>query len=187
MLLMSILATNDKLSGYQIAQILSEPVALIWPVRHSQIYPALSALDAAGDLIGQWIEQRGRPNKKTYALADQGKERLGAWLLKSREAFTPDEIMLIAYNVALIGAAAVSVALAAYRRQCEDEIAQLEARWEVAAAAARGFRPLSDNDMLKLVGIRANYDLAIQTRSARIAWCENGLCGSEAIVGSSLA
>ena len=59
MLLLSVLADGNSLSGYQISAILAEPVSLMWAVKHSQIYPALSVLEEQGDIVGDWIVQNG--------------------------------------------------------------------------------------------------------------------------------
>jgi len=149
MMLMSLLVTSKSVSGYEFATMLREPVPFIWPVKHSQIYPALAGLERRGDLLGEWVEQRGRPNKKVYTLSDQGRERLRAWLLEPRAVLSQDEVMLIAYNIALIGREAVERALAVYRRQCELEKTQLEERWQ--QVAEYGYKSEE-----VLVGIRAS-------------------------------
>lgn len=182
MLLLSLLATTGKLTGYEFAAILGEPIPLIWPVKHSQIYPALAALEAGGDISGQWVEQRGRPNKKTYVLSAQGQARLVAWLLEPRESLSQDEVMLIAYNIALIGPEAVRAALMQFRRQCEAEKRLLEERWARAAARTPEAQRADAITAEKLIGVRMNYEIALMARDARIAWCDTALERSRAAV-----
>lgn len=182
MLLMSLLATSGKLTGYEVAAILRAPIPLIRPVKHSQIYPALTALEEAGDLAGQWVEQQGRPNKKEYRLSAQGLARLTSWLLQPRENFSQDEILLIAYNMALIGRDAVNLALAQFREQCDAEKRLLEERWKSAASTVPKSRLAENGAGEKLIGIRTNYELALMERDARIAWCESVIRRAERAV-----
>lgn len=162
MLLLSILTVNPALSGYEFAAILREPVPLIWPVKHSQIYPALAALEERGDIVGEWIEQRGKPNKKLYRISPEGRARLHDWLTAPRASITQDEVMLSAYNLRLIGLDRVKAAVAMYRRQCETEKVQLETRWTQIASP----------DQQIIVGVRSLYEFALLARDGRIAWCE---------------
>jgi PadR family transcriptional regulator, regulatory protein AphA len=162
MLLLSMLTVNPTLSGYEFATLLREPIPLIWPVKHSQIYPALAALEKRGDIVGEWIEQRGRPNKKLYRISPEGSGRLRDWLTAPRTSITQDEVMLSAYNLRLIGVDGLRAALAMYRRQCEAEKAQLEARW----------RQIGLTDQQIMVGIRSLYEFALLARDGRITWCE---------------
>ena len=179
---MSLLATSGKLTGYEVAAILRAPIPLIWPVKHSQIYPALTALEAAGDLAGQWVEQQGRPNKKEYRLSAQGRMRLTSWLLQPREHLSQDEIMLIAYNIALVGRDAVKAALVQFRQQCDAEKRLLEERWKSAASAVPRPQLAENGAGEKLLGVRTSYELALMERDARIAWCESVVSRAERAV-----
>jgi DNA-binding PadR family transcriptional regulator len=164
MMLMSLLVNNVELSGYEFSTLLQNPVPFIWPVKHSQIYPALAALEARGDLLATWVDQQGRPNKKTYTLTPQGLERLKGWLTAPRDALSEDEAMLLAYNSHLLGTDILLGAMKAYRHQCETEIASLEARWRRARD--------EHYTALQRAGVRAVYEFAIKTREARLAWCD---------------
>jgi DNA-binding PadR family transcriptional regulator len=175
MLLLSLLANGDALSGYDISSILAAPIPLMWPVKHSQIYPALAALEARGDIAGDWIVQSERPNKKDYAITEAGVERLRAWLLEPRPVLTQDEIRLIAYNLDLLGQEAVGRALSAYRSQCEQEKDQLEKRWLSAWKSPWADR--ADNE--RMTGIRSVYEHALAIRDAQITWCDEGLRRAE--------
>ncbi|MEC3947807.1 PadR family transcriptional regulator [Sphingobium sp. HWE2-09] len=178
MLLLSLLANRDSLSGYEITAILAEPVSLMWPVKHSQIYPALSTLEERGDITGTWIVQSGRPNKKTYEISQSGVERLHTWLLEPRSTLTQDEIKLIAYNLELLGRSAVTHALTAYRDQCMQEKLKLEERWLGVWKS-----PWADHsDRARMMGIRSVYEHALAIRDAQIIWCGEGISRAQAAV-----
>ena len=171
MLLLSLLVNDDPLSGYEISAILAEPISLMWPVKHSQIYPALAGLEKRGDVVGDWIMQKGRPNKKAYTISGAGVERLRAWLTENREVLTQDEVRLIAYNLELLGGEVVSKALTAYRNQCTSEKYQLEERWLGAWKS-----PWADHaNQERMMGIRSLYEHALAIRDAQITWCDEGL------------
>lgn len=171
MLLLSILSNGDSFSGYEIAGILAEPIALVWAVKHSQIYPALALLEERGDIIGDWVVQSGRPNKKTYVISPAGLERLCAWLCEPRTALSQDEVRLIVYNLNLVGRKVVDDALATYRKQCVEAKRQLEERW------ARGRKlPWAEHaDSERMIGIRSVYEHALAVSDAQIVWCDEGL------------
>jgi PadR family transcriptional regulator, regulatory protein AphA len=171
MLLLSLLANGDALSGYEITAILADPIPLMWQVKHSQIYPALAVLEERGDLVGDWIVQNGRPNKKAYAITNTGVDKLREWLLEPRAVLTQDEIRLIAYNLDLLGRKAVIRSLAAYREQCEQEKLRLEERWLGAWKS-----PWADHaDQARMMGIRSVYEHALAIRDAQIIWCDEGM------------
>lgn len=162
MLLLSLLMRGLALSGYDIASWLKQPVPFIWPVKHSQIYPALAELEARGDVTGAWKEQKGRPNKKSYRLAKQGRMRLHDWLTQPRSSLTPEEAILIAYNHKLVGSEAAEAALGSYRQQSEDEMFQIEGRWQAIAKDAADDK----------AGVRAPFAFGVAVRRARIDWCD---------------
>lgn len=162
MLLMSML-NRWAASGYDLARLLKEPIPLIWPVKHSQIYPALAELEARGEITGEWAEQRGRPSKKQYRLGEPGRSRLRAWLLEPRGSFTREEALLIAYNSHLIGGEAVVAAMRVFRRQAEQEILLLEARWTELAPSLQ---------TSGTAGPRAAFDFGVLARRGWIAWCD---------------
>lgn len=171
MLLLSLLKNRDSLSGYEIAAILAGPVVLMWSVKHSQIYPALTGLERGGDVFGTWVVQVGRPNKKSYQISDAGEERLRTWLLQSRETLSQDEVKLISYNLDLVGQDEVMRVLTAYRQQCEREKSMLEDRWVEAWDALGADHAAGD----RITGIRSVYEHALAIRDAEIAWCADGL------------
>ena len=178
MLLLSLLANGDSLSGYQISAILAEPISLMWPVKHSQIYPALSALEDRGDIVGDWIVQNGRPNKRAYAISASGVERLREWLVLPRKTLSQDEIRLIVYNLDLLGRSPVVAALSLYREQCEREKRQLDERWLAAWKS-----PWGDHaDDERMMGIRSLYEHALAVRNAQIEWCDTVLATAKAAV-----
>jgi DNA-binding PadR family transcriptional regulator len=77
--LLSLLARGTK-SGYDLAAGLKEPVGFFWHAHHSQIYPELARLEAAGLVTHTVVEQSDRPDKKVYSLTESGSATLTNWL-----------------------------------------------------------------------------------------------------------
>jgi DNA-binding PadR family transcriptional regulator len=75
--LLGLLATRE-MTGYELTQAFDLSLANVWSARHSQIYPELAKLEAAG-LIRQ--TETGARGSKRYAATDAGRDEVRHWLL----------------------------------------------------------------------------------------------------------
>ena len=66
-------------SGYEITTMFDRSLRTTWHARHSQVYPELARLEAAG--LAEVVE-RGARGSKTYALTPAGREELRRWLVE---------------------------------------------------------------------------------------------------------
>ena len=132
--LLGLLARGDA-SGYTLTQRLQDPVGYFWYAQHTQVYPELSRLEAAGWVQHTLIEQSERPDKKVYTLLPAGYAVLIAWL-KAPTAVPRkrDELVLKAYSIWLSepGAAAQlmrdhAAVHAAHLSEFETRLARLSA------------------------------------------------------------
>jgi len=121
------LLARGPLSGYDIASQLKADVGPFWHARHSQIYPQLARLQAAGLVSHERVKQHDRPDKKVFSILPAGRAALAEWVASPLEA-NPirDELTLRAYAVWLADPAA---AAAVFRSQEQQHRAQL-ARYE---------------------------------------------------------
>jgi DNA-binding PadR family transcriptional regulator len=71
------LLAGEPMSGYDLARRFDESMANVWPAQHSQIYPELAKLSAAG-LIAQIDE--GPRGRKVYETTPSGLDALRGWL-----------------------------------------------------------------------------------------------------------
>src|SRR3712207_7015289 len=62
------LLAREPLSGYDLAQRLKGRVGFFWQARHSQIYPELGRLEAAGLVRHAVVEQQDRSEEHTSEL-----------------------------------------------------------------------------------------------------------------------
>ena len=92
--LLALLAREPQ-TGYDLAQRMRRSTDFFWTARHSQIYPELARMEAAGLLTHEVIRQTERPDKKCYTMTEAGYVALRAWLAQPvRQAPERDEMML---------------------------------------------------------------------------------------------
>jgi DNA-binding PadR family transcriptional regulator len=133
--LLGLLARGEK-SGYDLAAGLKEPVGFFWHAHHSQIYPELARLEAAGLVSHTVVEQSDRPDKKVHGLTERGRAALKSWLEAPLEVPKKrDELVLKAYSIWLSDPAAAvqtmrdhAAAHAAHALTFETKLASLEKR-----------------------------------------------------------
>jgi PadR family transcriptional regulator, regulatory protein AphA len=94
----AILSALDRkpCSGYQLVDYLE----VLWPAKHSQIYPLLTKMEQKGLLVYKYVEQIGRPGKKVFSITDTGKETLDKWVVESpTDPIIRDEFLIKMYSV----------------------------------------------------------------------------------------
>jgi PadR family transcriptional regulator AphA len=83
-------------SGYELTQYLE----LMWPAKHSQIYPMLTKMEQNEFLIYEHIKQTGKPDKKIFSITEKGKEALEKWNTKSpSDTLDRDEFLIKVYAI----------------------------------------------------------------------------------------
>ncbi len=71
------LLASEPMTGYELMQTFDQSLAHVWSAKHSQIYPELAKLQAAG-LIRQ--TESGPRGSKRYAATPEGVEAVRRWL-----------------------------------------------------------------------------------------------------------
>jgi PadR family transcriptional regulator AphA len=68
-------------TGYELTQTFDRSLRTSWQARHSQIYPELAKLEAAGlvEVVGH-----GARRSKTYAITPTGRAELRRWLVEAQ-------------------------------------------------------------------------------------------------------
>jgi PadR family transcriptional regulator, regulatory protein AphA len=66
-------------SGYELARYLK----VVWPAKHSQIYPILTKLEQQGLLVYEHVVQSGKPDKKIFCTTEKGKKVLENWIAQT--------------------------------------------------------------------------------------------------------
>lgn len=70
---------DGPLHGYGIAKRLRGTSKAL-AIGEGQLYPVLHRMESEGLLLAHWVDQKGKPDRKTYSLTDEGR----AALAKSR-------------------------------------------------------------------------------------------------------
>lgn len=121
------LIARQPLSGYDLMRQMRERMGLLWPVRHSQIYPELARMEAWGLITHKVVEQQDRPDKKVYSLTFAGHLTLEQWVT----APTPptsirDEFILKAYSVWVADPQEASARFREQEAQHQEQLAHHE-------------------------------------------------------------
>jgi DNA-binding PadR family transcriptional regulator len=129
------LLARASLTGYDLAQRMRRSTDFFWTAAHSQIYPELARMEAAGLVIHTVIRQDERPDKKVYTITEAGYAALRAWLAQPvRPAPERDEMMLKTFCVWLLEP---REAVGIFRAQEAEHLARL-ATYEAMLAEMEG-------------------------------------------------
>ncbi|HHW07606.1 MAG TPA: PadR family transcriptional regulator [Clostridia bacterium] len=74
------LLNYGKMTGYELDKAFKESLHFFWQAQTSQVYRELNAMEKEGWLTSELVYQEGKPNKKVYAITEQGRAALHRWL-----------------------------------------------------------------------------------------------------------
>jgi DNA-binding PadR family transcriptional regulator len=99
--LLAMLAERPK-SGYELTKEFDREMGNVWAARHSQIYPELAKLLAAG-LIE--LENEGPRGRKSYRITDAGRDEAITWLRDGGDRTVRNVALIKIFYLALLGPA----------------------------------------------------------------------------------
>jgi DNA-binding PadR family transcriptional regulator len=67
-------------SGYELAHRFDRSIGYFWSATHQQIYRTLRGMTVDGWVQVTPVVQRGRPDKKVYTVANEGRAELARWI-----------------------------------------------------------------------------------------------------------
>jgi len=76
-------------SGYELARRFDRSIGYFWAATHQQIYRTLRVMHDDGWVCATTVAQRGRPDKKVYAVSGQGRAELARWIAEPLSASRP--------------------------------------------------------------------------------------------------
>ncbi|WP_050346650.1 PadR family transcriptional regulator [Arsenicicoccus sp. oral taxon 190] len=165
--LLGLLARGEA-TGYDLSARLAAPLGYFWTARHSQVYPELARLEAAGLVTHQVIAGRGPRPTKRYAVTAAGRAALAAWVVTD-PGDQPDRDVLVlrAYSLWLADPVAARAMLQGLR---ERHAARLE---EYLAHERRILHP-SDAQRDSQLATKDNLKdaAAVDAAAREIAWDE---------------
>ncbi len=74
------LLSREPTSGYELGSLAERTIAHFWPITRAHIYAELGRLEDAGLVTATEVSQRGRPDKRVYAITAAGERALDDWL-----------------------------------------------------------------------------------------------------------
>lgn len=160
---------REPLSGYDISRFFSRPFGFIWSAKHSQIYPELAKLQAAGLVSHEEIAQGGRPDKKIYRITDTGRGLLTEWVVRPAPPSTPRQELAIKTLAIWLTDPARAESL--YRQEiaaAEHDVATLQAaRDALDERHGNGVIAVTSPDF----GLYADLQYGMALRRQTIDWC----------------
>lgn len=165
--LLGLLARGEA-TGYDLSARLAAPLGYFWTARHSQVYPELARLEAAGLVSYEEIPGRGPRPTKRYAVTAAGRSALAAWVVTDPgEQADRDVLVLRAYSLWLADPFAAAAMLRGLR---ERHAARLEEylQHEREIRAERGEIAWDDPRFAALATVRAG----IGYERHRLAWVD---------------
>lgn len=71
--------TAESMTGYDLVKYFDGSVAFVWQAPHSQIYPELRRMEAAGLLEAEVVARGERAEKRIYSISSAGLAELRSW------------------------------------------------------------------------------------------------------------
>ncbi|HZK51933.1 MAG TPA: PadR family transcriptional regulator [Actinomycetota bacterium] len=84
------LLTFGPMSGYDVLKLAERSIGHFWSPAKSHVYTELRRLARLGLASEQRVQQEQRPNKRVYAITEEGRSALELWL--SEGAYEPDQV-----------------------------------------------------------------------------------------------
>ncbi|MEH7092958.1 PadR family transcriptional regulator (plasmid) [Priestia megaterium] len=153
-------------SGYELAQYLE----VIWPAKHSQIYPLLTKMEQNELLIFEYVEQFGKPNKKIFSITEKGRKQLKDWITKTpTHPIIRDEFLIKVYSIWFSDKENA-------HKLIKDRISNLEQRTNLQEEKISNFKGeygesgLSANS--KHFGRYILYNRTLRLQKEELSWCK---------------
>jgi len=122
--LLGLIAAAPRICGYDIVRIFNLSMRHFWHAHPGQIYPTLARMEREGWISSRELIQRGRPNKRLFAITPKGREALQRWLESPYEKLKLKHAPLL--KTLYLGHLGAARALAKFAEQRAGCLAYLE-------------------------------------------------------------
>ncbi|MEN6622167.1 MAG: PadR family transcriptional regulator [Smithella sp.] len=161
------------MTGYDLKKLLDTSTQMFWHAELSQIYPQLKKMEKEGLVTAIFEHQAGKPDKKYYTIASQGRAVLLQWLSEPLDELLPDKDPVL-LHLFFAGALDKQAILSQLRLQLELRRAYLSrVEGEVAAFIQETIRVTGQKRDGLFWELIRRYG-AEQTRTS-IAWLEEAI------------
>jgi DNA-binding PadR family transcriptional regulator len=158
----------EPLTGYRLAQRMRAPIGYMWTATHSQIYPELARLEAAGFVRAAVIPGRGPRDTKQYTMTAPGRRALRTWVDSPLTELARSELMLRVRSLWLVSPERA-------RAFIVDQRGRYQERLEIYIAEELAFAPLAADlfdPMTPASAAYATLHFGIGRVRHLIEWCD---------------
>ena len=173
------LLARQPSTGYELSARARRPLGYFWSARHSQVYPELRRLLAAGLVRFDTAPGPGPRDKKVYSLTDYGMTRLRDWVIQPPEPEPGrDNLLLKAYAAWTADPEAAARMFAAEEAKQSERLSEYQAdRRRVESRHNGGPPPPRHPDFGNYATLRFGIDYQ-RERIAWLRWISRQLDGS---------
>ncbi len=156
------LLSREPTSGYELGSLAERTIAHFWPITRAHIYAELGRLEDAGLVTATEVAQRGRPDKRVYAITEAGDRTLDEWLASADlgDERRRNPLLLKVFFGDRMTPERLASLLAAERAHCEAN----RARYAAVAAALEG----DPHAVMR----RATVLYGVRCAEAQLAWID---------------
>ena len=162
------LLARQPSTGYELSARARRPLGYFWSARHSQVYPELRKLLAAGLVRFDTAPGPGPREKKVYSLTDYGMSSLRDWVIQPPEPEPGrDNLLLKAYAAWTADPEAAARMFAAEEAKQSERLSEYEADLRRVESRHNGGPPPPRH---REFGNYATLRFGIDYQRQRIAW-----------------
>jgi len=163
------LLARRPLTGYEILKRFTRSVVFFWNAKRSQIYAELKRMERLGFVTSRIAVQKGRPNKRRYAITPAGKAALRVWLDRPTPAGpVKDEMLLRTFFSDLLPPARAGAHL---KRHGEEHRRVLEEFEGIKVALAARYGPAETTRDPALFFGHLVLEQGIRFERMYVEWC----------------
>jgi len=157
------LLSHEELTGYEIKRRIDTTLKYFWGASFGSIYPTLGLLVENG-LATRRAEADGGRERLVYAITDEGREHLRAWLGQpaQRDELRYETLLKLFFGQDA-GAEQALEHIEAFERRTATELPRLEQARQVLSSASEG----DDAHRYYLLTV----EFGIKTYNAYLEWC----------------
>jgi DNA-binding PadR family transcriptional regulator len=167
--LLGLLARAPR-TGYALTQALRDPIGYFWTASHSQVYPELLRLEAAGLVRHRVIDGPGPRDTKSYRITAAGRRSLAQWAAAPLAPYPErDELMLKVFSLWTAAPHSAAELIAQQRAQHVQRLAEYEViDAEMHAEAPARLRDPTSPQFSSYATLRRG----ISFEQHALAWCD---------------
>lgn len=157
-------------SGYDLKKEFDDVMSAFWHSHLSQIYPELNKLEKDELVKSRIINQEGKPDKKVYAITEEGKESLIQWLLTPPEPpKVKDPFLLQNFFKDNIAAEEVIFHLKIYKQEREKRLSEIKTLMRTRAESIKKRDAMKARIVMSFAVLKRGLEEEINY----IKWCED--------------